>query len=433
MEHFSLEVESNLQRIGFHYHPEDEGYSISNARRWAKEIKGAGANWLLLINPSNRAIPEDFIRYLVKQDINLIVNFAKNMHEFEGLSEVEILVQVYAKWGVKYACLFEQPNMRSFWGVIKWMKEDIVKTHSQYFLDFAELCVGNGIRPVLSPLFPGGDYWDLAFLEYTLKYIQPKADSALLSNLVIAAYGWHHHHPLDWGTGGKEKWPNYSPFASSPETQNHQGFRLFEWYSEISKKIFSTRIPIIIFSAGEPGPDEEIDPRIKDDWALSCDQAMRLLSGENVYDLENPDRLLSPIGPDVIACCFSTTLGSDHQGSSTFTTPTSPSLEFKNNETSSPPFSEKMIKGSDDFPYRRYIFIDHPLQNKTPAILASLDRYIKMHKPYVGYSLVEGCKSAYLVVITDDKDTFSNEYRAILSDANIVKVLSLSELNTLNI
>jgi hypothetical protein len=433
MEHLSQEVELDLKRIGFHYHSDDESFSVSDARQWVKEIKEMGANWLILENPSKRAIPEEFIRYLVKHEINLIVHFAKTIQEYEGLSEIEILVQVYAKWGVKYACLFDQPNMRSHWGDTKWVEEDVVETHAQLFLEFAQLCVRNGIHPILSPLFPGGDYWDLAFFDNTLKYIQHNADSALISNLVIAAYGWHHHHPLEWGAGGREKWPNISPFASKNEAQDHQGFRLYEWYAEISQKYLGRKIPTIIFAAGESGPNKDIDQKKEDDCAISYDQVIHLLCGENAYDVENPDHLLSPIGLEVIACCFSASLKPGSNVSSSIISGSSQSAKINNHEMNSPSFSEKSIEGSDSYPYSRYIYIDHPLKHRTHAILESLDRYIKSHKPYVGFSLIEGCKSAYLVVITDDKETFSDEYRAFLAEANIVKVISLSELSTLNI
>jgi len=53
-------------RLGFHYFPDTLHYRELDLQAWLPEILGMGASWLTLIAPKDRAIPEDFIRTLIR-------------------------------------------------------------------------------------------------------------------------------------------------------------------------------------------------------------------------------------------------------------------------------------------------------------------------------------------------------------------------------
>ena len=219
------------------------------------------------------------------------------------LSSLSTLLNVYGKWGVKYAYLFEKPNSQPKWGDIRWNNQDIVKTHLKKFISFAQLCVKNHIKPVFSPLLPGGDYWDLAFLEESLEGLASLATSRIKNSLILSAFGWDWGHSIEWGSGGRKKWPETKPFHQKQNTQNQQGFRTYEWYLELSEKVFGKRLPIIILEAGIPNgcfTENLVNTTHTDNlFAIT-----HLLAGENVFDPENPEMLLSPNPSEVIGCNF---------------------------------------------------------------------------------------------------------------------------------
>ena len=440
MDHLSNEQEPQLHRLGFHYFLDAERYHANDAKLWFGKLNQLSANWLVLKNPAGRAIPEDFIRQAAKQDIRVIIDFNKTMNDFEGLSEIETLLRVYGKWGVKYACLFSEPNLRKNWGDTQWVNVDIVAKHADLFLEFSKTCVENKIQPIFSHLHPGGDYPDLAFLEQSLRLIQTKADPIILKKLIISAYGWHHHHPLDWGAGGKKMWPNANLFDRQSAEQDHHGFRLFEWYSEISEKMLGKKLPIILFEAGFAGRGMEVKQGDNDDWAPNLDAVLGLLSGRNVFDHINPDHLLAPISQEVIACCtyiLSAQADQDLFPYRWFTAngePLAPARSYLPSRDTVHTHHHVLsanLDGNESHQYQRYIFIDRSLQSEMPTILEKLDPYIKKHRPIIGFSLLEGSKSAYLIVITQDRQQFLENNANLIPQGILTKIIEYQKINEL--
>ena len=435
MDHFTQPEEIQIDRFGFHYFHNNEEYSINKAKYRLQQLSATKAKWLILKNPVGRAIPEDFIQIANKHKFHLIIDFQERIGDFSDFSEISTFLQVYGKWGVEYACLFNQPNKRANWGDAQWISNDIVSTHADLFLRFARICIDNKIHPIFSTLFPGGEYGDLAFLENSLKIIKVKADPSILENMVISAYGWHHNHPLDWGTGGKKHWPEASLFNAPKNYQDHRGFRLYEWYSEITQKIFGRKMPTIIFETGRSGTNQKEKDGKRLDWSQNIDSTIKLLSGENVFRQDDPNNLYTPIGQEVIACCYclnssliekeiktDRSIGNEI-GSQNF--PFSNKTGIDNRKTNPENLNSKQ------FPYNRYVYIDQPLQSRVPELLEQIDPYIKKHRPFIGFSLLEGLKSAFLIVVTDDKERFLQKNREILEDGNLVKMIAISALHEL--
>ena len=435
MDHFTQPEEIQIDRFGFHYFHNSEEYSINKAKYWLQQLLATEAKWLILKNPVGRAIPEDFIRIATKHKFHLIIDFQEQIGNFTDFSEISTFLQVYGKWGVEYACLFNQPNKRASWGDAQWVSNEIVSTHADLFLRFARICIDNNIHPIFSTLFPGGEYGDLAFLENSLKIIKGKADPAILENMVISAYGWHHNHPLDWGTGGKKRWPEASFFNAPNNYQDHRGFRLYEWYSEITQKIFGGKMPTIIFETGRSGTNQKERDGQLSDWSHNIDSTIKLISGENVFNQNDPNKLYAPIGQEVIACCYCLT-------SSLVEKEIKPD-QSNGNEIGSQNFSFPKKKGEDNgktypenldskqFSHNRYVYIDQPLQSTVPELLEQIDPYIKKHRPFIGFSLLEGLKSAFLIVVTDDRERFLQKNGGILEPGNLVKIIAVSALQEL--
>ena len=142
-----------------------------------------GVRWLSLLSPTNRAIPEVFITGLLENGIEPIVHLGqaltRNKHEFE------VLLSSYAAWGVRYVALFDRPNMQSSWTGENWVQQQLVNRFLDTFIEYAEIVCQLGMCPILSPLEPGGDFWDTAFLRSALQGIKDRGRQRLLSRLVM--------------------------------------------------------------------------------------------------------------------------------------------------------------------------------------------------------------------------------------------------------
>lgn len=76
--------ESDRSRLGFHYFPDTVHYRESDLRTWLPELKKMGAAWLTLCAPPDRAIPEIFLRGLMRDGIEPILHFHLPLsHQFQ--------------------------------------------------------------------------------------------------------------------------------------------------------------------------------------------------------------------------------------------------------------------------------------------------------------------------------------------------------------
>lgn len=439
MDHINKQREIKLNRLGFHYFLDTERFKRADAQMWFRNLQKLSADWLVLKNPKNRAVPEEFIRQAKKQNINIIINFDVCIKDFDGFSSLKTLLNVYGKWGIRYACLFREPNLRNAWGDKNWNTNDVVQKHADLFQQFARICIENNIHPIFSTLQPGGDYWDLAFLEKSLQILAESADPYILKKMVLSAYGWHWNHPLDWGAGGKAKWPKAKPFGTPANYQNHIGFRTYQWYLDISEKVLDRKLPIIIFETGKVSdkniPDSSSAAQNLDEISTAID----LLHGKNVFNAQNPETLLAPIPNEVIACCFY--LLSAEKEMSYFPyrwfsadgemlEPAKVAIKNDSDLSNSSPVGENS-QNFNQFKYQRYIYIEESIRQNMPNLLEQLDKYIKKFRPHIGFSMIEASNAAYLLIITDQKDSFFESHADMMPDGNITKVISPNEIQEL--
>ena len=397
MDHLTQEKTFISNKLGFHYFLDVEQFNTADSYLWIQKLQEINAKWLVIQNPQDRAIPEEFIRSFSAAGINLIIDFNEDVSSDVDLSSLSTLLNVYGKWGVKYAYLFEKPNLQSKWGDIRWNNQDIVTTHLNKFISFAQLCVKNHIKPIFSPLSPGGDYWDLAFLEESLGSLASLAASDINNNLILSAFGWDWGHSIEWGSGGKKKWPETKPFHQKQNTQNQQGFRTYEWYLELSEKVFGKRLPIIILEAGIPNDcfTGNSMNTVNTDTLFAI---THLLAGENVFNPQNPEMLLSPIPSEVIGCNFfilSAQMENKYFPYRWFTPKGDPlaparTLGLTDNtptiQTEEQPAQINNPIEEFHFKYRRYILFSDSLKQDMPSLLEKLDPYIRNFKPHMGFS-----------------------------------------------
>ena len=195
-------VPENNTRIGLNYYPDTLHYREADLQTWLPLLKSMGVHWLSLLSPTNRAIPEVFITGLLENGIEPIVHLGQALTPSPNKHEFEVLLSSYAAWGVRYVALFDRPNMQSSWTGENWVQQQLVNRFLDTFLEYAEIVCQLGMCPILSPLEPGGDFWDTAFLRSALQGIKDRGRQRLLSRLVIGAYAWPDNQPLDWGSGG---------------------------------------------------------------------------------------------------------------------------------------------------------------------------------------------------------------------------------------
>ncbi len=442
MDHLKQEKTLISNKLGFHYFLDVEHFKTSDSHLWVRKIREINANWLVIQNPQDRAIPEEFIRSFSDAGINLIINFNKDVSSDVNFSGLNTLLNVYGKWGVKYAYIFEKPNQQSKWGDSKWNNQDIVEAHLEKFIPFAQLCIENHIKPIFSPLLPGGDYWDLAFLEESFERLASHSEPHIKNNLILSAFGWDWGHSIEWGSGGKKKWPKTKPFKQKHNTQNQQGFRTYEWYLEVSEKVFGKRLPIVILEAGIPNDrfmkNSADAPPTENLFAIT-----RLLAGENVYDPYNSELLLAPIPHEVIGCNFfilSAQIEKKYFPYRWFTlkgVPLAPARGLGLTDNTPALQNRKQPAQKNNpienicFKYRRYILFSDSHKQNMPNLLEKLDSYIRKFKPQIGFSKVEASNAAHILIIAKKKeDLLSNDINN-LSAKSVIKIIFPNEIEKL--
>lgn len=304
MDHLSVEKSVRTNRLGFHYFRDVENFTSTDTKKWVDLFLDFNAKWLIVQNPRNRAIPEYFIKSFSDAKINIIVDFNLTSHKDIDLSEIEPLLNVYGKWGVGYSNLCLQPNAKAFWGENLWNSVDIVEAHTSSFHNFAKLCIDKNIKPILPPLHPGSDYWDLAFLERSLSFLKTNPSNSIIDSIVLSAYGWDWNLPITWNANGKNKQSTIKPFGERNSSKGQLGFRNYEMYLKISEKVFGKKLPIIIFEAGIPNGKFKDSEYVKEKRETNITTIIGLLAGNNIYDPQNPSQILSPIAKEVLSCNF---------------------------------------------------------------------------------------------------------------------------------
>lgn len=286
-------------RIGYQYFCDTNHFRQRDVSVWLPYFKTLGASWIVFNAPMNRAIPENFISSFISSGIEPIIHFSPE-EEFQTLKEsFQLILRIYAKWGIHYVSFFDRPNLKNFWGRSEWARNNIVDRFLDRYLPLANLAVSEGLYPVFPALQPGGDYWDLVFLRSSLRGMITRKNQDVASSLVISAIADTHGHPISWGMGGSSRWIRNRPYFTPPGSENHLGFHIFEWYSEIILDELGQPHPIILMDTGKPlAMNQKEDEKSHQDDS-DC-QILTIM--KSLYAKDELGDLYIP--PEVISGCF---------------------------------------------------------------------------------------------------------------------------------
>lgn len=237
-------------RLGVHYFPNTAHYHSADLLTWLPKMQAMGANWVVLQATAERAIPEDFIRSLAQAGIEPVLHFQLALDGAADASALQGMFEAYAKWGVRYAVLFDKPNLRSQWPATGWTQRGLVPRFLELFVPLAQAAIEAGLTPVFPPLEPGGDYWDTAFVRGALEELDQRGEEVLLANLALGAYAWVGEKGLNWGEGGPERWPATLPYSTPENSQDQRGFRIFDWYNAVTTAAIGRSLPMILVATG---------------------------------------------------------------------------------------------------------------------------------------------------------------------------------------
>ena len=244
-----LDIDSK-KRIGIHYFADTSHYRNSDLELWLPRLKALGVNWILLQAPLDRSIPQEFINALIDSDIQPVLHFQIPLDSQVTPEDLESMFHAYANWGVRFAVLFDRPNLRVMWPAAGWTQRGLVTRFLDAFIPFAHTVSTAGLTPVFPPLEPGGDYWDTAFLRASLEGLMEKGEGLLLEEMALGAYAWTGDHSMIWGAGGPEAWPATLPYSTPEGSEDQRGFRIFDWYNAVSRASIGRELAIIIVAAG---------------------------------------------------------------------------------------------------------------------------------------------------------------------------------------
>ncbi len=246
----ALSLPRKSTRFGFHYFQDNQHYQEKDLKTWLPILQSLEASWLILPSITQRAIPEFFLRPLLENEIEPILQFNLSPSNLPDVDDLESLFDAYANWGIKGVILAERVNSRRSWHSSIWSRGGLVDHFLDSYLPLARRALTSGLIPILPPLEPGGDLWDTIFLRSTLESMMKRGDTELLESFVMSSYAWSFDHPLNWGVGGPALWPDARPYNTSTTIQDQRGFRCHEWYQEVCQTVLGHSVPMILLGVG---------------------------------------------------------------------------------------------------------------------------------------------------------------------------------------
>lgn len=418
---------TRMTRLGFHYFPDTLHYRETDLAQWLPEWAAMGISWLVLKSPVDRAIPEHFIQTLLKAGIEPLIDFDLSLSSTAGLNELGLLFRTYARWGVRGILLFNRPNAHQSWTQATWARQDLVERFLDRFLPLACAAIEEGLAPILPPLEQGGSYWDTSFLQSMLTSLVRRGPNALLEQLVLSAYAFNNRHDLNWGAGGPQEWPAARPYFAPPGTQDHLGFRIFDWYNAICQSVLHRDVPIILLGAGamtDPQRLSEAKFSPTEHCQTNLDIA-RLMRGQAVEGLQ-------PIPANVIASAF-WLMAADPSDSRVAQSwfdpagayfPTIQALKDLNAPTQSKEAAQSPVTNPASHPLQHYLLLPTFDWGIADWHLDVIRPYVKKHLPTIGFSLEDAILAREVTVIGNE-DAFSDAQieRLVLAGCSVRRVI----------
>ncbi|MGB9301311.1 MAG: hypothetical protein WCD51_12040, partial [Anaerolineae bacterium] len=282
---------NNDTGYGFHYYPDTEHYSPVDTKRWLPELKTMGASWLVVLSELEVPIPEFFVKQLIESEIEPIVRVMTPAIRPLDRSSLTQLLRAYAGQGVHYVEVFSEPNLASRWPLQDWCRQSLVERFCDNLLPCLEEMRAVGLHPVFPALRPGGDYWDLAFLQSSLELLVSEAEGSVLQNMAIGMHNDAFDGPLSWGEGGQGRWPMARPYSRPAESQDHVGPYLFEWYDEIVQTTLGQSLGLLSMGGVADGDPSRLSASAWTDQEAHAERALAI--AQTVMDGEVPSYVIN--------------------------------------------------------------------------------------------------------------------------------------------
>lgn len=394
-------------KVGFHYFPDTYHYTEKYLQTYLPILKSTRAAWLVLISDLKRAIPEYFLSELIRTNIKPIIHLPLPISQLKNSDDLQTLFDTYARWGVQHFQLFDRPNVRASWPPAGWVQQDLVERFLDRFIPPAKSLANRGAIPLFPALEPGGNFWDTAFLKSALESLKRRDESEILGKMGLSALGWTYDHPVSWGAGGPERWPEARPYFTPEGSEDHRGFNIFEWYQSISKVVLQKELPIYIFQAGLPGNPASLDstvltkPEVKDSFVEI------FKSAQQVGDDEENEL------PDFVKSVNFWLLDSDeetrayeqswfHEGKPFL--PHAQAITAEIEDANIDPEMEHTIANDNVFkklqrPINHYVLFASGAQGSWEKPLAKMVPYINKHHPTIGFSVEEAFLASRVTII----------------------------------
>ena len=243
--------------IGFHWFPDAYHYQANHFDLFVPKLKAMGATWLTILSEPDKAVPEFFVKGLLENGIEPVVRLYTPKIRPVDQAELSSVCQDYARLGVHYVYVYNQPNVDGEWD--NWNPVNLVDRFVSLLLPCLETMYSiEGIVPVLTPLAQGGNFRDIEFFQLVLESLVSLRKSHLFGKLAIGLHNYAMNHPLDWGKGGNAAWPCATPESTPPGCQDSNGFRQFEWYDELVRSHVGFSLPMISCENGAlPGSHQD--------------------------------------------------------------------------------------------------------------------------------------------------------------------------------
>ena len=384
-------MRKSIQSLGFSYFSTPEYLIRKRVETWFPLMAQLGGTQVILPASISRAIPEDVFQSAKDNGLEPIVHFTTELPLARKFNDLSIILDSYARWGVQYVILGDKPNTKSAWQGTGWQYDNLVDHFLDRFIPIANYVEQIGMTPVLSPLQPGGDYWDTAFIEKFFTGLKRRQMTALLEKICLASYGYAFDRPLSWGAGGPEQWPSSRPYLTPEGQEDQMGFQNFDWIQAIALRVTGRKFPVLILDAGNNGNGSAVkdsDSVIETiQLILEACRGTDYAALSNEYPRFNNNLLGCTFSLDTLLKVFGGELSIDILGSI-----------FK---PGSKGFSNSVKNISTQKQISHYLLLPWHDSGVSDVVLNKVRPVIKQLRPTIGFSIEEAARAKRVTVFPD--------------------------------
>lgn len=385
-------------RFGFQYFADTDHFRQKDLADWLPVMQNNNTGWLFIQSPLTRAIPQSILEGLMNARIEPVIQLDPGLTAIPSPVDLQLLIEIYAKWGIRYVSLYQYPNQRDSWPATAWAQNDLVERFMERFIPLGSAVVKAGMAPVFPLLKAGGNYWDTAFLKSALEIIKRKAGPDFLDKLVLSAEVVFSDKGLDWGSGGPERWTGTRPYHTPPGEQDHLGLYIFDWYNAISREILQKALPLFLVHNGVNNPN---DSHLEDYQAV-----FQLLNNETANLPGTLEKTLLEIPANVIAYVFNLVGETNTRNLPMYNPdrkPTELGSTIEDWIAARKSAGKSASEDTRNHPITHYLLLPSYDWGISEWYLDVTRPFIKKHQPTIGFSLSEARLAREVTVIGGEK------------------------------